>query len=190
MPQEIELKLRIADAAEVRCRLAECGAAFRERVLEHNSIFDDAERRLLAAGCGLRVRMVEPVAGDAAAGRRGGTLTFKGPRQPGSLKVREEIEVACSDSAALIEILGRLGLRVVVLYEKRRETWTLHGCEVALDELPRLGWFVEIEGPDEATISAARSALQLDPAPVVPESYVSLAAEHGDAVEGRRELRL
>ena len=88
------------------------------------------------------------------------------------------------------EILQRLGFQEVILYEKQRASWELGDCEVLLDELPRLGWFVEIEGPELASIEHARQLLGLQTAPAVPETYVELAAAHGVTDEaGRRSLR-
>lgn len=191
MSPEIELKLRLADPQALRARLGALGAAACGRVLETNHIFDTPDGRLRRADCGLRVRTVQALDHQSAAeSASGGVLTFKGPRTAAVFKVREEIETAVGDAAALIVILGRVGFQEVVVFEKRRETWHLAGCEVTLDELPRLGWFAEIEGPDGATIEAVRNRLGLSAATAVRETYIELAAAHGAAApDGPRELR-
>jgi adenylate cyclase, class 2 len=187
MGTEIEIKLRVPDSTDLRQRLLAAGARRIGRVTETNRIFDTPDRSLLNAGCGLRVRLEQPL--DTADPVRA-LLTFKGPRQEGELKVREELETAVADGATLAAILDRLGLHDVIRYEKRRETWAVGVCHVVLDELPQLGRFVEIEGPDAAAVAAVRAQLALSAAPVVPETYVELAARHGTPdASGCRQLR-
>jgi len=192
MAKEIEAKFRLADPGGLRARLAALGAVRSGRVLETNRIFDTPEGRLRQAGCGLRVRTCRPWPEGGAAvptETTGGMLTFKGPRAAGALKSREELETELCDPAAAVSILQRLNLREVIVYEKRRETWRLGELEVALDELPRLGSFVEIEGPTEDAVQGARRELGLADEPLVSETYVHLVAAHGQLTEdGRRQL--
>jgi adenylate cyclase class 2 len=181
MGRELEAKFRVPALEPVRQRLRARGARPAGPVLETNRIFDTPDCRLLGADCGLRVR--EAVALEAAPGSPAcsATLTYKGPRAARQPKVREELETAVADAAELVGILQRLGFREVVYYEKRRETWRLGPCEIALDELPRLGSWIEIEGPDAAAIEYARTDLGLADTPVSAETYVELAATHGEA---------
>jgi adenylate cyclase class 2 len=176
MAQEIEAKYRIADPTALRGRLVARGARPAARVLEASRLFDTADQRLRQADCGLRVRTCRALdqTPDAAA-----TLTYKGPRAAGPPKIREEIETAVSDPFAIVVTLQRLGFQEVLVYEKRRERWQLGACEVCLDELPRLGWFVEIEGPNAASVASAARALDLEAEPALRETYVELAAGHG-----------
>jgi adenylate cyclase class IV len=120
--------------------------------------------------------------GRSSAPDRGATatLTYKGPRAVDLPKTREEVEVVVGDPNAATTILQRLGFSEVILYEKRRETWRLDDCDVCLDELPKLGWFVEIEGPGRNAVEAARARLELSAATPLRETYVELAATHGD----------
>jgi adenylate cyclase class 2 len=194
---EIEAKFRLADPKAIRRRLDQLGVQSGERVLETNRIFDTPDERLRNADCGLRIRQSEPLEPSPAShGRvrpphdRGGSndrpalLTYKGPRRAGDLKSREELETAIGRPATLIAILERLGFRQVIIYQKRRQTWHLGECEVALDELPRLGWWLEIEGLDAAVVEQARDRLGLADAPLVRETYVEMAAAHGRADAG------
>ncbi|MBU0639730.1 MAG: class IV adenylate cyclase [Planctomycetes bacterium] len=184
--REIEAKFRLADPQPVRDRLLELCAARPPATCELNRIFDTPERRLLAADCGLRVRETRPTAGSNPPTA---TLTYKGPCDSGSIKSRPEIETVVANAAALTAILERLGFEPVIVYEKRRETWLLDECEVCLDELPQLGWFVEIEGPAAAAIAAAAQRLGLTPASTVRETYVELAARHGaTTADGQKQL--
>lgn len=189
MDREIEVKFRLDEPDGLRRRLGELGAARAENVRELNHILDTSDGRLRAEGRVLRVRRSAPLTDTAPPNV---TLTCKGPREDTpagrGIKMREEVEVGVADEATLLLILARLGLQTRVTYEKRRETWHCAGCQVMLDELPELGWFAEIEGPDAAAIQACQAALGLDASDIVTRSYVSLASQHGtcDATGVRR----
>jgi adenylate cyclase class 2 len=176
MAQEIEAKYRVADPAAFRERLAACGAQPGARVFEANRLFDTADRKLRAADCGLRVRTCRSL-DDAQ--HTSATLTYKGPRAAGEMKVREEVETAVTDPSAVATILERLGFNEVIFYEKRRESWRVDECEVCLDELPRLGWFIEIEGPSAPAVTSACDKLKLSGQTALSKTYVEMAAEHG-----------
>lgn len=187
MALEREAKMQVSDHAALRARLAELGAARQENVLETDSFFDTEDRRLLAAGEGLRIRRVKSM--ESAEGQLS-RVTFKGARQPGVLKTREEFEIEVSDAAAMERVFERIGFARVLRFEKRRETYLLDGCEVALDELPRLGKFVEIEGPDEKSVMAVREKLGLGEAPLLTSSYVSMLSHRLDDRDARpRDVR-
>ena len=161
----------------VRDALRTAGASRVGRVREFNRLFDRADGSLRAAGCGLRVRQVTLLEGDGP----GSSVTFKGPVQKGAFKLREEIETPVGDPAAMEKLLIALGYKVHVAFEKLRETWRLGGCLVELDELPRLGEFVEIEGPDDASIQRVIEQLRLKDAVHIRENYVTLVARTGEA---------
>ena len=181
MPIETELKLHVASHEPVRKRLSTLGATFIERVLERNLIFDRPDGSLRKRGCGLRVRSTV----DKESGERRATMTFKGPRAPGPLKRRQELEVEVSDGDMAAAMLDRLGFAEILDYQKSRESWQLGPCRIELDEPPHLGLFLEIEGPDEAAIREAQRQLELTAAREEPNSYVALLIaycnEHGIA---------
>ena len=45
-------------------------------------------------------------------------LTFKGPVQPSTMKLREEIETVVGDGEVLLRIFGELGLQVWFRYQE------------------------------------------------------------------------
>jgi adenylate cyclase class 2 len=163
MGLEIEVKYLDADHAAIRRALRNLGAVRLGRWFEANAVYDDAQRSLKARGTLLRLR--------AKPGAH--VLTLKraaADRQSDTAKVYEEHETHVSDPAALAAILGGLGYSPALRYEKIREKWTLHGCEICLDTLP-FGQFLEIEG-DEDGIRACAEALAL------PASRASTATYH------------
>ncbi|HKQ48369.1 MAG TPA: class IV adenylate cyclase [Phycisphaerae bacterium] len=181
MPVELESKLSVPSHDPVRERLRAAGAVPEGRVVETNRLFDNAEQALFHAGCGLRVRSAVPVDGAwraSAGGEAKSTFTFKGPQQKSGFKRREEIELPIENPEGLAALLAELGYTPWLVYEKRRESWTLGACKIELDEIPQLGRFVECEGPDDAAIREVLAALNLAAEPNIVHSYPALIAKH------------
>lgn len=191
MPTEIEAKFRCRDVAALRRRLRDSGATCAGQVCEHNEIYDTPQGTLRTTDCGLRLRVATPLADSAdgpptattpAAPRV--TLTYKGPRSADALKSREELETTVGDADAMRTLLARLGYVPRVVFEKRRETWHSGGATIELDELPRLGHWIEIEAGAAATVESVRAMLGLTNEPLVSETYVELAARAGEGAPG------
>src|SRR4051812_24146095 len=132
MAVEIEAKMKVTDHALLRKRLLENGATKVGEFFEINTFFDTEDRSLLAADRGLRLRHRSRASG----GGDEYIMTIKGPRMHGQLKSREEIEVTVGNAEDATALFEHLGYRIVLSFEKRRESWTLDGCHVELDELP------------------------------------------------------
>jgi adenylate cyclase, class 2 len=165
MAVEREIKLRFASAEEAGAHVvgAALGAApLRARRLQQDCLLDTEQLQLTSTQSVLRVRR--------EAG--GSVLTFKGPVQPGPMKVRDELETAVADGHTLLQILGTLGFRVWFRYEKYREEFSAAGVTIAIDETP-IGVFVEIEG-DEHAIHVVAGALDRRPDEYVTDSYRTL----------------
>jgi len=75
----------------------------------------------------------------------------------------------------------------VLVYEKRRRTWSLGRTEVVIDELP-FGLFMEIEG-EEREIDAAEQTLGIDGLPAEHDTYPQLTEKHGQRVGDVIEAR-
>lgn len=176
MATEIELKVRVDRFDRVIERLRALEAEHVADMRETNAFYDTPDESLGRGDRGLRLRRVETADGEAWS-----EITYKGPRAAGLLKSRTEIELrigAIDEAAAMFEALGYVRM---LRFEKRRCRYRLDGCRIELDELPRLGRFVEIEGPDEAAITAARHKLDLDGHSLEPRGYASLLREHAAA---------
>lgn len=170
---ETEAKMKVSDLSEVRRTLHGAGAVRKGKELETNTFFDATDRRLQLADRGLRIRQAVDEGGKSRY-----VITMKGPMQQGKFKTREEIEFTASDGDAAARIFENMGYRPTLSFQKRRETWEFGDCEVVLDEVPYLGSFVEIEGKDEASISAARDALGLGNLPLISTGYISLLSRY------------
>ena len=149
LEREIEIKLKVTNAAAARRLLQRAGFSVRRRrMFEDNIVFDTPELAVVRNGGLLRVREV---------GRRA-TLTYKGPAMPGKYKSREELEMCVPDAQIAGAILNRLGFRPIFRYQKyRTEFYQLHvNGVVMLDETP-VGAFLELEGAPRWIDRTARS---------------------------------
>lgn len=172
MPLETELKMRVDQHESVREALRRAGAQFVKRELEINTFLDTPDNALLKLGQGLRIR----AATNLDTHQLLVLITHKGPKLPGPMKIREESELAVDSYDQAIRLFAQLAYEVKMSFQKRRETWTFDDCEVVLDELPDLGRFVEIEGPDQSRVAQARQRLNLTSLTVEPEGYAVLVA--------------
>ncbi len=168
MQEEIEAKLKVDSLAAVEGRLRECPATFLGETRQRDVYFDTTERKLTRSDECLRLRS------EKVGGRERLVLAYKGPKQQDDYKKRTEIEVEVCDAGAMESLLAALGYGKALAFDKRRRLWRLHECEVALDELPLIGAFVEIEGPDSAVIARVQERLGLSPIPHTSDSYASL----------------
>jgi adenylate cyclase class 2 len=167
MGHEIEAKLKYDGHEDLKKVLRDAGADFTGDCIQRDTYFDDAAGSMKATDSALRMRL------EVAAARRV-VVTFKGPLEGSQFKKRLEVNVEVADGQAAEELLAGLGYRKAMMIEKKRSLWHLGGCEVALDELPLIGRFVEIEGPDENTVSAVQAAIGLAHLKHIPQSYTSL----------------
>lgn len=177
MSIEIEAKMRLSDRDALIQTLDQVGGAFVADLAETNSYFDSPGGGLKSTDQGLRIR-VEVAAAGTPEETITTTITHKGPRAHGRLKSREETELVVNNPRDAAVLLDAIGYHHVLTFEKRRTRYTLDGCRVELDVLPVLGGFVEIEGPTEALVIAARKKLGLSAAPLIKSSYIAMLKTH------------
>jgi adenylate cyclase class 2 len=73
-----------------------------------------------------------------------------------------EAEVVVDDFDRAVAIFAACSLPATSYQENRRELWTRGAVEATIDTWPGLKPFVEIEGPDEASVRQAASDLSFD----------------------------
>jgi adenylate cyclase, class 2 len=207
MGNETEIKLPVRDLKEFVRTLKKLRARkiFRGtgRVHEWNVLFDTPQNELGSRGRLLRIRrerrdstgkrpwskmervvltFKQPVGSDSE--EASGPVPITGQRH----KIREEIELEVSDSAALTRVFEGMGFRGWFRYEKFRTTYRLpdsqkwaHGLLIEVDETP-IGTFVELEGPPNAIDRAARE-LGFSERDYIVANYLTLyreeCARHG-----------
>jgi len=165
---EIEAKLKVDSVEQIAGRLSSLGGEFEHQLAQTDYYFDDAQRSLTKADRCLRLRR-------QLNGREENVLlTFKGPREKARFKRRQEIEIQVESVEMASELLEALGFEKRLVFEKKRQLWRLDNCEITLDELPLLGEFVEIEGPDEEKIADVQRKLGLPGLRHIADSYATL----------------
>jgi len=175
---EVEKKFRLTKRQRdaVLRRLAEVGASLQLEEFEENTLYSGAG--LTVGSCVLRLRRV----------RGRATLTYK-KRIPGSsaIKQQREEETVVADPDAMEAILEVLGYTPAMVYEKRRQTWTLGKTEIVIDVLP-FGLFMEIEGRINE-IRAVERKLGLKGLRAEHATYPQLTEKHGKLLDGLIEAR-
>jgi adenylate cyclase class 2 len=178
MPLEIEKKYRLTKAQRTAVwqRLPALGAKRKGEEFEVNTLF--AGEGLEVGRAILRLRRV---------GKRG-ILTYKErlPSRSG-IKQQREDETPITDPDALELILDALGFTPALVYEKRRETWTVGKTEIVIDELP-FGLFMEIEGTEQG-IRELEDKLAIKRLRTEMATYPELTLQHGRESEGVIEAR-
>lgn len=178
MAREIEKKFRLSkeQSAEIESRLGRLGAVPDGSQTEENLIY--SSESLHAQSSVIRIRRTESRS----------TLTYKRWMSSDN-RMKEHIEyeseVGSPDEAE--KILLEMGLRLTIVYEKRRKIWTFAGSEIVLDELP-FGCFLEIEGEPDSIREAeiALDALELTYEPLTyPLLTIEFGKKKGDVIEAR-----
>jgi len=165
MPDEVEIKFRIADLDSLTTRLQELGLKqITPRTHEMNTLFDLPGRSLRAKGDLLRLRKY----GDIW------LLTHKAKAKNDASphKIRVENETRVEDGEKMEAILAALQFQPCFRYEKFRAEWQADRGHVVIDETP-IGNFAEIEGPSDWIDSIARD-LGVSPADYITEPYAAL----------------
>jgi len=153
MKPEIEAKFLDVSHDELRAKLQEIGAVCRqkERTL-HRRGYDFADDRLRREHNGwVRVRDE----GDKI------TMSYKQLDNRG-LDGTKEIQLTIDSFDAADAFLRALGLQPNVYQVTTRESWTWGECEIELDHWPWTKPYMEMEGPDEATLKDLAAKLGLD----------------------------
>jgi adenylate cyclase class 2 len=153
---EVELKFAAADRAALEQRLRSLAAQPVGICSQADEYFAHPARDFAVTDEALRVR--------AEGARR--VLTYKGPKAAAAVKIREEVEAdfAPDQETALKRILLQLGFNSVAIVSKTRQSWALEysgqQLKVEVDDVERLGSFVEIEVvTDAAGVAAAEAAI-------------------------------
>jgi adenylate cyclase class 2 len=193
IPHEVEIKLRVPNAAIGRRLLRKAGFRVRQsRSLESNVLYDYPNEGLRKRGLLVRLR---EYAGECFVTYKGRAGLSKGSRKGSLHRSRPEYETTVGDAAALVEIWSALGLEPRFRYEKYRsifERASDSGGLAMLDETP-IGCFLELEG-EAYWIDRIALILGFSPADYIHESYVALYAaqcrkqkkQFGDMIFGAR----
>jgi adenylate cyclase class 2 len=163
MPQEIEIKFRVASLRSLSLKLRK--NRFRlvtPRTHEMNSLYDLPGDVLRARKQLLRIRKYGAE----------WTLTHKSGTTREKHSSRLELETSVGDGKQMDAILRALGYSPTFRYEKFRAEWTDGKGQVVVDETP-IGNFCEVEGPPR-WIDATAKKLDVASADYITKNYATL----------------
>ena len=158
MIYEVEQKFRAADQAALAEALAGLGAEFGSAELQVDAYYAHPARDFRRTDEAFRLRSI---------GERN-FATYKGPKIDAATKTRREIEVPLAagpaEASRFGEMLEALGFRRAIVVRKSRRKGCLRrgrfDVEVALDQVEKLGDFIEFEIQAETeSLDAARECL-------------------------------
>ena len=129
---EVEIKARIENREEFEKKLKSLNAEFVREVIEEDEYFNHPCRDFAQTDEALRIR-------------NDYTMTYKGPRVDRDTKSREEINLKIDDLNKARNLLISLGFKSVAKVVKRRRYYKIGELNIAVDILPELGDFVEVE---------------------------------------------
>ncbi|XZE36110.1 class IV adenylate cyclase [Pirellulaceae bacterium SH501] len=140
-PLEAECKFRVEDARLLEERLARVQALFIGTESHCDTYLRHPSRDFRQTDEALRVREID---GQPH-------ITYKGPRQPGPIKIRPEIELPLVPNTAgsWLQIWSHLGFEIAAKVEKVRSIYEVvhdgRKLTVTIDRVSKLGTFAEIE---------------------------------------------
>lgn len=170
MEKEVKIKLDTEkDRTKLFARLRDLNAKAMGRDLERNLILDIRDYFKLR-GCLFRLRETS----------KSSYLTFKGPLEESKfsrVNQRMEVNVPVADPKEILRVLKKSEFVVKTIYTKERFTYELKGVSIQVDKIPKLGWFVEVENPDEHKIIETLKLCCLEKFKRITKSYLELIEE-------------
>jgi len=147
-PVESEAKHRVADVQLLHQLLTDQGFVPSPGRLQRDEYFDTSSLVLRSNDFVVRIRKESDVL----------WVSLKGPRLYSGMEyLRIELEIEAASETSIRDYLASRGMTMTWYFEKRRIEYG-HASSpliVAIDEIPDVGHFVELEGPLEAVRSLA-----------------------------------
>ena len=168
---EVELKFKVEDPEIFRARVLELTARELGMESQEDLYLAHPSRDFAQTGEAFRIRRIESL----------NRITYKGPRQPGPTKTREEIEIGFDSGPeafqGLQKVLFSLGFRPVATVRKQRISFEVQKLGRTISEIETI-----VEGASElagsqAAIQNLAIQLGLDPQAAEPRSYLRMLLE-------------
>jgi adenylate cyclase class 2 len=176
-PLEVECKFRVEDRESLEQRILALGGTYLQEETQCDTYLRHPSRDFRVTDEALRIRELN--------GRP--YVTYKGPRLPGPVKIRPEIELPLVNETveSWLSIWQHLGFEIVARVSKVRSVYQIsrndRSLTMTLDRVENVGDYVEIERVVEsatAVENAQNDILELASAlglgPIEKRSYLSL----------------
>ncbi len=185
MPFEVENKFRVRDHKRLIRQFQTMGVDFGAPIEQVDTYFAHPVRDFAKTDEAFRLRRIGPI----------NRVTYKGPKIDQLTKTRLELELPLAEgdemAAGYIELWIALGFQPVATVTKLRRVgtcqWKTCSVEIALDDVTRLGLFIELEicASRETLAEAQNQLVQLAAHLHLPQperrSYLEMLLEGGDS---------
>ncbi|UCG90317.1 MAG: class IV adenylate cyclase [Candidatus Heimdallarchaeota archaeon] len=114
--------------------------AHSEEITQIDTYFTSPIHNFMKSDEALRLRQILTKSGEEKI-----EITYKGPKQGKTMKIREEITIEASNIINAKRILQNLGFQIFTKIEKKRMNWSQDNIIISFDRVQGLGPFLEIE---------------------------------------------
>jgi adenylate cyclase, class 2 len=168
MAQETETKIPLGIDDKFRAVIDLCQTLYSDggQLNQRDEYFDTGDENLKEQDFTVRLRFVN---GNLK-------VALKGPRiyLHANVYQRIELEFSAANEAEVREQLASQGLTTTAILEKQRWVFSSEHSEIAIDRLPFIGSFIEVEGDTPSAIETVLAALQLSSRDAVRENCSEL----------------
>jgi adenylate cyclase class 2 len=168
MANETEIKIGIGSDDQVSSVLSLCRSLYSDggQLNQRDEYFDTQEENLKEQDFTVRLRSVN---GNLQ-------IALKGPwiYLPSNIYQRIELEFSAANEREIREQLASQGLTATAILEKQRWVFSSEHAEIAIDRLPFIGSFIEVEGDTPSAIETVLASLQLSSKDAVRGNYSEL----------------
>lgn len=172
MLQETEIKLKIENDEKAKRLINKCETLSNykfEKQIQRDEYYDSINGELKQNDLVVRLRTVN--------GKF--FVALKSPRVfiTDEIQKRIELEFEITDINKMREKIAEQGLKASAIIDKHRLSFNLFNCNILIDELPFIGWFLEIEGNDSNSINEAIERLNISNKIVMKNHYGEILDE-------------
>lgn len=177
MTLEIEVKAYTDDLNKTEETVINMGAHFVEELHEVDTYFNHPSRDFAETDEALRIRV----------SNTHHFLTYKGEKIDPYSITRDEIETRIENADAAQQLLAKLGFIPVAEVKKTRRVYQLRKFTICVDDVSKVGTFVEVETTGESLEDLRNGALgilkTLGLTAYERKSYLELLLEKGEKID-------
>ena len=155
---EVEIKLQVENKEKIEHDLQKLGFIPGYLVKESDIYFNSDTNDLRKRDMALRVRCCE----NLTTGETEAVMTFKGPKLDQVSMTRKELETEISNPLVCQEILQLLGYVLIYPVRKFRQYYHLENVTACVDQVEKLGDFLELEIIAEEEKERENALLQIE----------------------------
>ncbi|MFX1282353.1 MAG: class IV adenylate cyclase [Promethearchaeota archaeon] len=140
---EIEMKIPLKpkySIDKIVTLLSKKFGAHSEEITQIDTYFTSPNHNFMKSDEALRLRQILTESGEEKI-----EITYKGPKQGKTMKIRDEITIEVSNIINAKRILLNLGFQIFTKIKKKRMNWIQNNIIISFDRVEGLGLFLEIE---------------------------------------------